>query len=67
MVARANALFVVTLAAAVAQEEALAFFEERLRNVDLDALDRRVEAFVGEAQPGQEPSPEEIDRAMGRQ
>ena len=56
-----------TLAAAVAQEEALAFFEGRLRNVDLDALHRRVEAFVGEAQPGPEPSPEEIERAIGRQ
>ena len=55
-----------TLAAAVAQEEALAFFEERLRNVDLDALDRRVAGFVGEAQPGPEPSSEEIDRAIGR-
>ena len=52
-----------TVAAAVAQEEALAFFDDRLRTVDLDALHRRVMAFMGKPRPGREPSQHELDRA----
>lgn len=52
------------LAAVVAQEEALAFFGDRLRTVDLDALHRRVMAFMGKAQPGREPSQEAVGKAI---
>jgi antitoxin component of RelBE/YafQ-DinJ toxin-antitoxin module len=52
------------LAAVVAQEEALAFFEDRLRTVDLEALHRRVMAFMGKAQRGREPTREELEEAI---
>ena len=55
-----------TLAAAVAQEEALAFFGDRLRDLDLEALHGRVLAFMAQTQPGPEPSDEAIDRGRGR-
>jgi len=55
-----------TVAAAVAQEEALAFFGDRLRDTDLDALHRSVMAFMSQVQPGAEPSDAELRRAMGK-
>jgi len=55
-----------TLAAAVAQEEALAFFDDKLRNMDLEALHKRVLKFMQQERPGDEPSPEEIRRAIGQ-
>ncbi len=56
-----------TLAAAVAQEATLAFFDDRLKGVDLQALHRRVMAFMGETQPGAEPSPDEaVDAICGK-
>jgi len=53
-----------TLAAAVAQEATLAFFDDRLKEVDLQALHRRVMAFMDEIQPGTEPSPDEVADAI---
>ena len=53
-----------TLAAAVAQEATLAFFDDRLKGVNLQALHRRVMAFMGETHPGTEPSPDEIADAI---
>jgi antitoxin component of RelBE/YafQ-DinJ toxin-antitoxin module len=53
-----------TIAAAVAQEEALAFFEDRLRTVDLAALHRRVMAFMSKERLGREPSQTEVDHAI---
>jgi len=55
-----------TLAASVAQENALAFFDDRLRGQDIEALRERVLAFMGEAELGKEPSPAEIRRARGQ-
>lgn len=55
-----------TLAAAVAQEEALAYFDDRLKHMDLEALHARVMAFMSDAQPGPEPSPDDVQRATGR-
>ncbi|MBM4031041.1 MAG: hypothetical protein FJ291_04565 [Planctomycetes bacterium] len=52
-----------TLAATVAQEEALAFFDERLRGVDLPAVHRRVMGFMGKARPGKKPAAAEVERA----
>ncbi|NCO41024.1 MAG: hypothetical protein COZ06_03600 [Armatimonadetes bacterium CG_4_10_14_3_um_filter_66_18] len=61
-----NNLINATVAAAVAQEEALALFEDRLRNTDLEALHSRVLAFMGETQPGPEPTEGEVLRALGK-
>lgn len=58
-----NGFINATIAAAVAQQATLRFFGDRLRDVDLAALHRRVLRFMGETRPGEEPSPEEIDRA----
>jgi antitoxin component of RelBE/YafQ-DinJ toxin-antitoxin module len=54
-----------TLAATVAQAETLAFFEDRLKDVDLVALRQRVEDFMKRTELGQEPSIEELQKAMG--
>ena len=54
-----------TLAATVAQAETLAFFEDRLKDVDLEALRQRVEAFMKRTESGDEPSIEELRKAMG--
>ncbi len=56
-----------TLAATVAQEDAMAFFSNRLRGQDVDALRRRVLGFMAESQPGDEPSPDAIRRARGQE
>ncbi|MBM4037394.1 MAG: toxin-antitoxin system HicB family antitoxin [Planctomycetes bacterium] len=53
-----------TLAATVAQEEAMAFFDERLRGVDLPAVHRRVMGIMGKARPGKEPAVEEVESAI---
>ena len=54
-----------TVAAAVAQEEALAFFEARLRDTDCEALHRRVLDFMQPPRLGPEPTPSDIRRARG--
>ena len=53
------------VAASVAQEETLAFFDDRLKTVDLEALHERVLSFMTETKPGTGPSIEELQRAMG--
>ncbi len=59
-----NGFINATLAAAVAQQETLAFFSDRLRDVDQDALHKRVLEFMRQTRSGEEPSIEEIERAM---
>lgn len=59
-----NGFINATVAAAVAQEETLAFFSDRLKDVDPDALHRRVLKFMRKTRPGREPSVEEITRAV---
>lgn len=54
-----------TLAAAVAQEETLLFFSDRLSGVDREALHRRVMKFMRKSRPGAEPGIEEIEEAVG--
>ena len=54
-----------TLAAAVAQEEALQFFQDRLRDIDLDALHKRTLAFMRKTRPGDGPSEKELQDALG--
>jgi antitoxin component of RelBE/YafQ-DinJ toxin-antitoxin module len=53
------------LAATIAQAETLAFFDDRLKGVDLDALHERVLTFMRETSPGEDPTPEELKDAMG--
>ncbi|HUT33430.1 MAG TPA: toxin-antitoxin system HicB family antitoxin [Planctomycetota bacterium] len=55
-----------TLAGTVAQEDPLAFFDERLRGVDLPAVHRCVMGFMGRARPGKEPAAEQVERAIRR-
>ncbi len=54
-----------TLAATVAQAESLAFFEDRLKDVDLKALHERVLTFMGDTEPADEPSIDELKDALG--
>lgn len=59
-----NGFINTTIAAAVAQQETLAFFGDRLRDVDRAALHKRVLTFMRQTRRGQEPSIEEIERAV---
>ncbi len=53
------------LAATIAQAETLAFFEDRLKDVDLKALHERVLTFMSDTEPGDEPSIDELRDALG--
>ncbi len=53
------------LAATIAQAETLAFFEDRLKDVDLKALHERVLTFMSDTEPGDEPSIDELKDALG--
>ena len=44
-----------TLAAAIAQQETLAFFNDRLRDTDRDALHQRVMKFMRKTRPDKYP------------
>ena len=59
-----NGFVNATIAAAVAQQEALMFFSDRLRGVDQDALHQRVLKFMRHTRSRKEPRTEEIERAM---
>ncbi len=59
-----NGYINANIAAAVAQQETLEFFSDRLRDVDQDALQERVLKFMRKTCPGKEPSIEEIERAV---
>jgi predicted transcriptional regulator len=54
-----------TIAASVAQEETLMFFDDRLKDIDLEALHQRVLEFMAETQPGPEPTIEELKQVLG--
>ena len=59
-----NGFINATIAATIAQQETLMFFSDRLRDVDQDALRKRVLKFMLKTRPGKEPSIEEIERAL---
>ncbi len=59
-----NGFINATVAAAVAQQETLTLFSDRLRDVDQDALHNRVLKFMRKTRPGKEPSIQEIARAV---
>jgi len=54
-----------SVAAAVAQDETLTFFGDRLRDVDLEALHNRVVATMRRAKPDDGPAAEELRQALG--
>ncbi len=53
------------LATAVAQKEALAFFHDRLRDVDLDDLHKRTLKFMRKTRPGSGPAKKALKTALG--
>ncbi len=53
------------VAASVAQEETMRFFRDRLQDLDLAALHKRVLKFMEKPRPGTDPSPAELRRLMG--
>jgi antitoxin component of RelBE/YafQ-DinJ toxin-antitoxin module len=59
-----NGFINATLAAAIAQQETLAFFSDRLQDVDQESLHERVLKFMHKTRPGRDPSIEEIERAV---
>ena len=59
-----NGFINATIAASVAQQETLTFFSDRLRDMDPEALHQRVLKFMRRTRPGEEPSLEEIKRAV---
>jgi len=59
-----NAYITATLAATVAQQETLAMFTDRLQGVDRQALHQEVIEFMSNAEAGDEPTAEEIQRAI---
>lgn len=59
-----NGFINATLAATIAQQETLAFFSDRLNDLDKETLHRRVLRFMRKTQRGKEPSVEEIERAI---
>ena len=59
-----NGFINATLAATVAQQETLTLFSDRLRDVDQEALHKRVLKFMRKTRPGKEPTLEEIERAV---
>jgi antitoxin component of RelBE/YafQ-DinJ toxin-antitoxin module len=60
-----NSYINATLAATVAQAETIAMMGDRLSNVDREKLHARVMKFMSKTQTGPEPSPDEIERAIG--
>jgi len=54
-----------SVAAAVAQDETLTFFGDRLRDVDLEALHDRVVATMRQTKPGDGPTAEELRQTLG--
>jgi hypothetical protein len=52
------------LAASVAQEETLRFFDERLRGQELPQLHKRVMRFMSKTKPGDGPDAAEVRRAV---
>ena len=61
-----NNYITAVVAASVAQEETLAFFQDRLKDVDLAKLHERVLRFMQATRPGADPSTERLNEAIGR-
>jgi hypothetical protein len=61
-----NSYINATLAATVAQAETLAMMGDRLSNIDREKLHARVMDFMSRTKAGLEPTPAEIERAIGK-
>ena len=61
-----NSYINATLAATVAQAETLAMMGGRLSNVDREKLHARVMDFMSQTKAGPEPTPAEVERAIGK-
>lgn len=59
-----NSFINATLAATIAQAETLEMFAGRLKQTDQEELQRRVMKFMSQTRSGEEPSPEEIQKAI---
>jgi antitoxin component of RelBE/YafQ-DinJ toxin-antitoxin module len=53
------------LATSVAQEETMRYFRDRLQDVDLAALHKRVLKLMDKSRPGVDPSPEDFRKLAG--
>jgi hypothetical protein len=53
------------ISASVAQEETMRFFRDRLQDIDIAALHKRVLKFMAKSRSGTDPSPEELRRLAG--
>ena len=53
-----------TIAASIAQEETLRFFDDRLRHVNAHELRKRVLKFMTETKPGSGPTQDEVQQAL---
>ncbi len=54
------------IAASVAQEETMRFFRNRLQDIDIVALHKRVLKFMEKPRRGIDPSPEGLRRLVGK-
>ena len=54
------------IAASVSQEETMRFFRDRLQDVDLAKLQKRVLRFTEKPRPGTDPTPDELRQLTGR-
>lgn len=59
-----NNFIISSIAASVAQEETLRFFDERLRGVDVEQLQNRVLRFMSKTKPGDGPAIETLRQSM---
>ena len=55
-----------SIAATVAQDETMKFFADRLKDVDVETLHRRVLAFMKKTKPGAEPSIHQLRQVLGQ-
>ena len=53
------------LATSVAQEETMRYFRDRLQDVDLAALHRRILKLMEKSRPGIDPTPNDLRRLVG--
>ena len=53
------------LATSVAQEETMRYFRDRLQDVDLAALHKRILKLMEMSRPGIDPTPDDLRRLVG--
>lgn len=53
------------IAASISQEETMRYFRDRVQDVDVGALHKRVLKWMEQRRPGADPSPDELRRFIG--